>query len=45
MGFGAVLEEIVKRGWLGDKAGQGFYKKTRGADGKDREICSRSEDV
>ena len=34
-GFSGVLEEIVKRGWLGDKAGQGFYKKTRGADGKD----------
>ena len=34
-GFSAVLEEIVKRGWLGDKAGQGFYKKSRGADGKD----------
>jgi len=33
--FGAVLEEIVKRGWLGDKAGQGFYKKSKGADGKD----------
>jgi 3-hydroxyacyl-CoA dehydrogenase len=30
-----VLEEIVKRGWLGDKAGQGFYKKSRGADGKE----------
>ncbi|MGA3082996.1 MAG: 3-hydroxyacyl-CoA dehydrogenase NAD-binding domain-containing protein, partial [Terracidiphilus sp.] len=34
-GFSAVLEEIVNRGWLGDKAGQGFYKKSRGADGKD----------
>jgi 3-hydroxyacyl-CoA dehydrogenase len=34
-GFSAVLEEILKRGWLGDKAGQGFYKKSRGADGKD----------
>jgi 3-hydroxyacyl-CoA dehydrogenase len=33
--FGVVLEEIVKRGWLGDKAGQGFYKKSKGADGKD----------
>ena len=33
--FGAVLDEIVKRGWLGDKAGQGFYKKSKGADGKD----------
>jgi 3-hydroxyacyl-CoA dehydrogenase len=34
-GFSGVLEEIVKRGWLGDKAGQGFYKKSRGADGKE----------
>jgi len=37
-GFGAVLAEIVKRGWLGDKAGQGFYKKSRGADGKDARL-------
>jgi 3-hydroxyacyl-CoA dehydrogenase len=37
-GFGAVLQEIVKRGWLGDKSGQGFYKKTRGADGKDQRL-------
>jgi 3-hydroxyacyl-CoA dehydrogenase len=34
-GFSGVLQEIVKRGWLGDKSGQGFYKKTRGADGKE----------
>jgi 3-hydroxyacyl-CoA dehydrogenase len=27
----ALLEEMVKRGWLGDKTGQGFYKKVRGA--------------
>jgi len=33
--FSSVLTEIVKRGWLGDKSGQGFYKKTRGADGKE----------
>ncbi|HXR38812.1 MAG TPA: 3-hydroxyacyl-CoA dehydrogenase family protein, partial [Terracidiphilus sp.] len=33
--FGSVLDEILKRGWLGDKAGQGFYKKSKGADGKD----------
>jgi len=36
--FSSVLTEIVKRGWLGDKAGQGFYKKTRGADGKDARL-------
>jgi len=34
-GFTSVLEEIMKRGWLGDKSGQGFYKKSRGADGKE----------
>ena len=33
--FSGVLDELLKRGWLGDKAGQGFYKKTRGADGRD----------
>jgi 3-hydroxyacyl-CoA dehydrogenase len=37
-GFSQVLEEVVKRGWLGDKAGQGFYKKSRGADGKDERL-------
>jgi 3-hydroxyacyl-CoA dehydrogenase len=26
----AMVEEMVKRGWLGDKTGQGFYKKVRG---------------
>ena len=36
--FSAVLEEIVKRGWLGDKAGQGFYKKIRGTDGKEQRL-------
>ena len=33
--FTEVLGEMVRRKWLGDKTGQGFYKKTRGADGKD----------
>ena len=28
-GFSAILEEMLKRGWLGDKAGQGFYKKVQ----------------
>jgi len=37
-GFAVVLEEIMKRGWLGDKAGQGFYKKNRGADGKEQRL-------
>ncbi len=28
------LREMVKRGWIGNKAGQGFYKKQRGEGGK-----------
>ncbi|MGA7256597.1 MAG: 3-hydroxyacyl-CoA dehydrogenase NAD-binding domain-containing protein, partial [Terracidiphilus sp.] len=31
--FFTVLQEIVHRNWLGDKSGQGFYKKVRGKDG------------
>ncbi len=27
------IEEMVRRGWIGDKAGQGFFKKVKGADG------------
>jgi 3-hydroxyacyl-CoA dehydrogenase len=26
----AIIEEMAKRGWLGDKTGQGFYKKVKG---------------
>lgn len=29
-----VLKTIEKNGWLGQKSGQGFYKKVKGADGK-----------
>ena len=29
------LLELVKRGWLGEKAGQGFYKRVRGANGSE----------
>ncbi len=36
--FSAVLDELLKRGWLGDKSGQGFYKKVRGTDGKDERV-------
>jgi 3-hydroxyacyl-CoA dehydrogenase len=36
--FSAVLDELLKRGWLGDKSKQGFYKKIRGADGKDERL-------
>jgi 3-hydroxyacyl-CoA dehydrogenase len=36
--FSQILEELLKRGWLGDKSGQGFYKKIRGADGKDERL-------
>jgi 3-hydroxyacyl-CoA dehydrogenase len=36
--FSAVLGELLKRGWIGDKAGQGFYKKIRNADGKDERM-------
>ena len=28
--FSSILAELIKRGWLGDKSGQGFYKKIRG---------------
>jgi len=30
-----LVEEMVKRGWLGDKSGQGFYKKVKGAGEKE----------
>jgi 3-hydroxyacyl-CoA dehydrogenase len=36
--FSEILAEIVKRGWLGDKSGQGFYKKSRGAEGKEERL-------
>ena len=33
--FAPILKELLKRGWLGDKSGNGFYKKIRGQDGAD----------
>ncbi len=29
-----AMQKLVDEGWVGDKAKQGFYKKTKGADGK-----------
>jgi len=36
--FSPILEELLKRGWLGDKSGQGFYRKYRGAGGKEERL-------
>src|SRR5580704_9532094 len=36
--FSTILDQLLKRGWLGDKSKQGFYKKVRGADGKDERL-------
>lgn len=34
----ALVEEMAKRGWLGDKTGQGFYKKVKGE--REKEILT-----
>ncbi len=36
--FSAILDELLKRGWLGDKSGQGFYRKYRGAGGQEERL-------
>ncbi|MGB9145477.1 MAG: 3-hydroxyacyl-CoA dehydrogenase NAD-binding domain-containing protein [Acidobacteriaceae bacterium] len=38
----AFLEEMLKRNWFGDKSGQGFYKKQKGAAGDDRLVLDLS---
>ena len=38
VGIPAALEQIFERKWFGDKSGQGFYKKQRGADGKETRL-------
>jgi len=35
-GFSQILEEMLKRRWLGDKTGHGFYKKVKGPEGSDK---------
>jgi 3-hydroxyacyl-CoA dehydrogenase len=34
-GFSRILDEMLKRNWLGDKTGQGFYKKVKAPEGSD----------
>jgi 3-hydroxyacyl-CoA dehydrogenase len=36
--FSPILDDLLKRGWLGDKSNQGFYKKIRNCDGKDERL-------
>ena len=36
--FSSILDEMIKRGWLGDKSKQGFYKKIRGPQGKEERL-------
>ncbi|HET9100142.1 MAG TPA: 3-hydroxyacyl-CoA dehydrogenase family protein, partial [Acidobacteriaceae bacterium] len=38
VGIPAALEQIFERKWFGDKSGQGFYKKQRGAEGKETRL-------
>jgi 3-hydroxyacyl-CoA dehydrogenase len=35
----AFVEQMMARGWLGDKTKQGFYKKTRGASGEEERLA------
>jgi 3-hydroxyacyl-CoA dehydrogenase len=37
--YQTLMQELVKRGWTGDKAKQGFYKKVRGTDGKEERLA------
>jgi 3-hydroxyacyl-CoA dehydrogenase len=37
--FLQVLDKMVANGWLGDKSGQGFYKKSRSAEGKEERLA------
>src|SRR5258707_10829868 len=37
----ALVEEMVRRGWLGDKTGHGFYKRVKGSG--EREILTLDE--
>ena len=29
-----VVREMIRRGWLGEKSGQGFYKRVKSSDGE-----------
>jgi 3-hydroxyacyl-CoA dehydrogenase len=36
----ALVEEMARRGWLGDKTGQGFYKRVKGKGDGEKEILT-----
>ncbi|MEX2601729.1 MAG: 3-hydroxyacyl-CoA dehydrogenase/enoyl-CoA hydratase family protein [Balneolaceae bacterium] len=36
----ALFEKMVENGWLGNKSGQGFYKKVSGPDGKEYRVLN-----
>ncbi|HEY4009986.1 MAG TPA: 3-hydroxyacyl-CoA dehydrogenase family protein, partial [Acidobacteriaceae bacterium] len=38
VGLPPVMDQVVERKWLGDKTGQGFYKKTRDANGNEARL-------
>ena len=38
VGLPAFLEAMLERKWFGDKTGQGFYKKIKGADADERQV-------
>jgi 3-hydroxyacyl-CoA dehydrogenase len=40
--FAPLLKELINRKWLGDKTGQGFYKKTKGTGGDERFVLDLS---
>jgi 3-hydroxyacyl-CoA dehydrogenase len=42
VGLPGFLEQMLERKWFGDKTGQGFYKKQKGASGEDRLVLDVS---
>ena len=42
VGLPGFLEQMLERKWFGDKTGQGFYRKQKGASGEDRLVLDVS---